>query len=160
MNNLSVIQEWVTDTLNYQQQTVLLMALRGPDGFPKRHTCKKALYFLRACVCKSAPHGRNMRADESLSAFMDYSPKDNARDWGCIVEDFEACIDELPLHYFTHFMHAAQIMAYKHPDALVKSRWMYLYLACGKYLHMPVESVEALDKRLADFGRKIGEVKP
>lgn len=53
----SVLQEWVED-LPMMQQTVLLTAVRGPDGLPKYHATKWLLRWYRRCTLLSALDGR------------------------------------------------------------------------------------------------------
>lgn len=48
-----VTQEWV-HRLPFMQQTVLLTAVRGPDGIRKYHPCKDLLRWFRRCTLISA----------------------------------------------------------------------------------------------------------
>lgn len=49
----SVLQDWVAE-LSFMQQSVLLTAVRGPDGLPKYHTVKWLLRWYRRCVLRSS----------------------------------------------------------------------------------------------------------
>ncbi len=40
---VGLLADWISD-LSLQQQAVLVLALRGPDGFPKQHPSKEVLY--------------------------------------------------------------------------------------------------------------------
>lgn len=148
---MKVMQDW-TEQLNYQQQATLLLSLRGPDGFPKHHPSKMLLYHLRGNILKAAHTGRQLFFGERTPTFMSQEFMGDTVMWQRMLNDFQEVEDELPLHYYTHLMHAAQIVAYKHPQAMVQMRWKTFYINCCKYLHCPVETVEDMDKRLNDFG--------
>jgi hypothetical protein len=49
----TVLQPWVND-LTFMQQTVLLTAVRGPDGVPKYGPTKMLLRWFRRCILLSA----------------------------------------------------------------------------------------------------------
>lgn len=49
----TVLQNWVTD-LTFMQQTVLISAVRGPDGLRKDHPVKILLRWYRRCILISA----------------------------------------------------------------------------------------------------------
>src|SRR5690606_1349351 len=49
----SVLQNWLME-LPLMQQTVLLTAIRGPDGLAKYHPVKKVLRWFRRCILLSA----------------------------------------------------------------------------------------------------------
>jgi hypothetical protein len=53
----SVLQDWVNE-LTMMQQSVLLTAVRGPDGLPKYHPSKYLLRWYRRCILLSAMDGR------------------------------------------------------------------------------------------------------
>lgn len=42
-------------------------------------------------------------------------------------EDYLKYVDELPHHFQLHFMHAAEILGYKHPDDVVRRFWNTTY---------------------------------
>ena len=45
----TVLQPWVSG-LTFMQQTVLLTAIRGPDGVPKYGPTKMLLRWFRRCI--------------------------------------------------------------------------------------------------------------
>lgn len=53
---MRVMQEWLSE-LPMMQQTVLLTALRGPDGLPKYHASKYLLRWYRRCFLISSMEG-------------------------------------------------------------------------------------------------------
>ena len=58
--------------------------------------------------------------------------------------------DELPAHYTTHFMHAVEILGYKHPDAIIREFWHDFYLRLVHALHLWPETEAQLNSRLGD----------
>lgn len=148
---MKLFPDWI-DKLTLQQQTVLALALRGPDGFPKHHASKPVLYFLRACLLRQAHTGRMMKYTDSCPTFMSMAGMD-IDFWRRTLRDFQEVEDEMPLHYYTHLMHAAEVLAFKHPDPVIRNRWMTFYLQCCEYLHLVEETEEQMDLRLNDFGR-------
>jgi hypothetical protein len=52
----TLLPNW-TGALSLQAQAVLVMALRGPDGFPKFHKSKDVLRRYRACLLRNAATG-------------------------------------------------------------------------------------------------------
>lgn len=144
---VALLPDWVAH-LSLQQQAVLVLALRGPDGFAKRHPSKLILWRYRACLLKNAKTGRAMAAGDSLPSFMIYDFSDAG--WKHSMEAFQDVEDELPLHYYAHLMHGAQILAYKYPDEHVRGCWLEFYKQCCDYLHAPPETEEAMDQRLDD----------
>lgn len=152
---VALLPDWVNN-LSLQQQAVLVLALRGPDGFPKHHASKPILWFLRACVLRSAHTGNMMQHGEHIPTFMSMRAC-NTTVWLDQLKAFREVEDELPLHYYTHLMHAAQVLAYKHEDKLLRERWAVFYKQCCGYLHCPSESESEMDVRLNDFGWHVWE---
>lgn len=149
---MKLLPDWM-EKLTLQQQAVLMLALRGPDGFAKHHPCKPLLRFYRALLIKDASLGR-MLEDGEYNSMMDMRPMTEAR-WEHMLREFAEVEDSLPLHFYTHLMHAAQILAYKHPRVSVRYMWGEFYAQCCAYLHLPQESEVEMDKRLNDFGRML-----
>jgi hypothetical protein len=56
----------------------------------------------------------------------------------------------LPHHYQLHFMHAVEIVGYKHPDPIIRMFWNRLYLRLVHDLHLWPETEDQLDSRLGD----------
>jgi hypothetical protein len=145
---VALLPDWVSE-LSLQQQAVLVLALRGPDGFPKLHPVKDVLYRYRACLLKNAKTGQMLLPGQKLPSFMWH----DFNGWDVILARFREIEDELPLHFYTHLMHGAQVLAYKHPSSAIRQMWYKFYKQCCDYLHTPVESRATMDERLNDFGR-------
>lgn len=161
-------QDWV-HTLSIMQQSVLLSAIRGCDGIAKRHKHKPLVKWYRRCVLLSAFDGRALINPfepgggsftgpivENLSGpLFEAMPHDVQHNMRCdalqkACDDFIDSRDELPAHYTTHIMHAAEIIGYKHPDAKMREFWCEFYKRLVHALHLWPETETQLDERLGD----------
>lgn len=152
---VSVVPTWVR-TLPLQQQSVLLLATRGPDGAGKDHRCKRLVRVYRGTLFKAARHGRLLSADRTDcegDTFMDRRPLRDPDWWREVVREWVHSMEELPHHYVTHFVHGVEILGYKHPDPVERGCWHLAYLSAVDALHLSPESEVELDVRLADWGR-------
>lgn len=73
--------------------------------------------------------------------------RDAMNDW---VTEYLRTIDEIPHHFQLHFMHAAEIIGYKHPDQVIRSWWCGVYYRLVKDMHLSPETEGQLDFRLGD----------
>lgn len=150
------------DWLNYiplMQQSVLFSAVRGPDGMPKYGGGAKMLArWFRRCILLSAfdrqvlddpidPRGGSFTGP-SLIGESDLDPWQDRMQ--AVVNDYIRQSDQLPHHYQAHFMHAAEILGYKHPDDSIRLFWNALYLRLVADLHLNPETETELDLRLGD----------
>lgn len=151
----SAVQKWVSG-LSAMQQSVLLSAIRGPDGIAKQHKCKNLIRWYRRCVLVSAFDKEILDnpGDPRGGSFSGPSISERTDNWELsmvkVSDDFMDSRDELPFHYFVHFMHASEVLGYKHPDERIRAFWRKLYLRICKALHLQPESEEIMDTRLGD----------
>ena len=103
-----VTQEW-THSLSCMQQTVLLTAVRGPDGVAKYHPVKYLLRWYRRCVLLGALDHNVFTDpyDQRGGSFTGPSyewPSSLKHHWpdkmNGVVEKYLQSLDELP-HHFT-----------------------------------------------------------
>ncbi len=158
MKRRSVLQPWV-ETISMMQQSVLLAAIRGPDGQPKYGGgAKMLLRWFRRCVLLSAmdgavlsdpitPNGGSFTGP-SLEGPDDMDPWEDRMQ--VHVHDYLRQVDMLPHHYQMHFMHAAEILGYKHPEHRIRFFWNALYVRLVHELHTWPETEEQMDDRLGD----------
>lgn len=156
-----VTQEWTHD-LPMMQQTVLLTAIRGPDGIAKYGGgVKMLLRWYRRCILLSALDGKVL--DDPLEpnggSFTGPSldPKmhgDSIDDWDDLmlihVNDYLRQVDALPHHFQMHFMHGIEIIGYKHPEHRISMFWRQVYLRLVNDFHLHPETEAELDDRLGD----------
>lgn len=171
----AVTQDWVND-LTFMQQSVLLSAIRGCDGIPKRHKCKLVVKWYRRCVLLSAFDGRalmdpfepgggsftgplaDIAAYERENGFAPHVSNHHVMteyDYKCsilqkVADDYVDSRDELPYHYQTHMMHAFEIVGYKHPEPAIREYWNELYLRLARANHLWEETEAQMDTRLGD----------
>ena len=162
----SVLQPWVL-TLSMMQQTVLLTAVRGPDGHPKYGPVKLLLRWYRRCLLLSALDGEVLGTPyyEGGGSFTGPSCKltdcvsgeTDGVSWiswmppmYALVDDYLRSLDALPHHFQLHFLHAIEIMGYKHPAADIASFWASTYIRLVNDMHLHPESEDELDVRLGD----------
>lgn len=144
---LSVQPEWCL-SLPLQQQSVLLLAARGPDGIPKTHPCKDVQRAYRGTVLVAAARRRELHYGEKADSFM--SLDGFATEWSTIVRRFFEVVDELPHHFTLHLLHGAEILGYKHPDQRFRGRWLEFYKTGCTDMHLWPETEMELDNRLND----------
>lgn len=166
----SVLQDWVMEQ-TFMQQSVLIAAMRGPDGVEKNHLSKKLAKWYRRCVVISAfdrraldnPYhpgggsytGPSMEVDSmTLQVFQDTGKGLDAINWEAamdgVVKDYLKSIDSLPHHYHLHFLHAIEILGYKHSDLRIRKWWHKTYLRMVHDMHLAPETEQQLDNRLDD----------
>lgn len=153
MTALSVFPDWMLK-LPMQQQSVLVLAARGPDGISKGHPCKAIVQAYRAMVLKAAYRGRLLRPGETGSDFMSLDRFSDAESWQHAVNAFFTTIDALPHHYLMHLMHGAEILGFKHPDVIFQERWSGFYVSCCDDMHVAPETEAEMDRRLGDWNRQ------
>lgn len=136
----SILQDWVMN-LGLRHQGVLLTAVRGCDTAPKNDPSKLFTRCYRSVVL-NAHCGDAKKA----ATFIEDVP---------ILElqqrffAFRKNLDHYPHHYVMHFIHAIEIVGYKHPDKMeVAPTWKYFYAELTNSLHVPMETEEQLDWRL------------
>ena len=143
----SVVQDWVAEFCTWKQQTVLLASFRGCDGLPKHDQSKVFTKKMRRTLLKNA--------DESSTFFSAVSVFDLTPENREPIDDFfidcsRGSMDAYPVHWFLHFLQAAEIIAYKCPFDSVRDYWAYFYTTGVKAMHLNPETESQLDERLAD----------
>lgn len=140
------------------QQTVLLTAIRGPDGIRKNHIAKQILRWFRRCSLISAFDGKILNTPYAFGGGSftgpSYEPTVLSHDWQeqmeHIIAEYLQSLDELPHHFQLHLIHATEILGYKHPDLLIRKWWYSFYSRLVHDMHVWPESEIELDKRLGD----------
>ena len=149
----SVQPGWCQE-LPIQQQSVLFLAGRGPDGVAKRHPCKPVVIAYRATTFVAAKYGRMLKWGERADSFMSLDVFADDFKWTDAVDDFFDHYDSLPMHYLMHLAHGAEIVGYKHPDSRFRARWHDFYAKMAESLHLSMETEHMMDLRLGDWGRE------
>lgn len=150
------MQEW-TEDISMMQQTVLISAVRGPDGIVKYSDVKNLIRWFRRCVLISATDGEVLTNPYSLSGGSFTGPSYSGGTKGgweypmCrVVDGYIRSLDAIPHHFQLHLMHAIEIIGYKHPDDRIRAWWYSVYLRLVADMHLSPETEETLDHRLGD----------
>lgn len=161
MTDTPVTQDWI-HKLTFMQQTVLLTAIRGPDGSPKYGPVKMLMRWYRRCILRSSlENGRTIDNpyDPGGGSFMGpsmpldlFEPKNN--DWRSVMHQFVGeylkQADAMPHHFQLHFMYSVEILGYKHPDELIRNWWHNVYVRLVHDMHLTPETEQDMDSRLGD----------
>lgn len=171
---MSVLQGWV-EKLSMMQQSVLIAAVRAPDGLRKDHPVKVIMRWYRRSIMVSAmngkvyddpfqPGGGSFTGPFILQHVVEMLPaasvpltieseRDLDRWWTAFAEVqnvYLRHVDEMPHHFQLHLMHAAEIVGYKHPSSVVRCWWRAFYEKIVNDAHLVPESEERMDYRLGD----------
>lgn len=140
----SVIQDWAME-LQLREQGTLLTAVRGCDEEPKLWTSRgvadspgrRLTAFIRWCFM--VPH--DPREVDIPGAFFQSRPP----------EPFKPSeFGHLPQHWYSHVMHALEIIGYRHEDQQVRATAFGLYRALVSNLHLNVETQDEMQRRLGE----------
>ena len=137
----SVLQEWVMD-LHLREQGTLLTAVRGCDLTPKNpdtlnSTERRLHQFFRYCIMIPADD----REVGINGAFFQSEPP---RDWR------SSEFGHYPLHWYTHLMHAFEVVGYRHPDHNIRMEAEAIYVKFVTGLHLYPEDRLEMTKRLSE----------
>lgn len=141
----SVLQDWVME-LPLREQGTLLTAVRGCDSEPKTWTRTGVAYspgrrltaFIRYCFMNPADP---REVDKEEGSFFQSKPPlpFKASEFG-----------HLPQHWYSHAMHALEIIGYRHFDEYIRGLAFALYAAMVHNLHLDIEDKERMIKRLSE----------
>lgn len=156
----SVLQDWTND-LSFMMQSVLICAVRGPDGVRKDHPVKVLIRYLRRSFLICAFDGKVRWSPYELGGgsftgplHLNHATEPDANAPTGHLDKFVGVylrhVDELPHHFQLHLMHAAEILGYMHPDGDVRGFWRALYQAIVNDAHLQPETKEQMEKRLGD----------
>jgi hypothetical protein len=152
----TVLQPWVSG-LTFMQQTVLLAAIRGPDGVPKYGPTKMLLRWYRRCILLSAMDQAVLSTPQQPGGGSFTGPSFDAlfcSDWRDPMDDIVGAylreLDAIPHHFQLHLLHAAEILGYKHPDGMIRRWWLGTYQRLVHDMHLWPETEEQMDRRLGD----------
>lgn len=127
-------------------QGTLLTAVRGCDDEPKSWTRTGVAYsggrrltgFIRYCFMNPADP---REVDREEGAFFMSTPPSpfKASEFG-----------HLPQHWYSHAMHGLEIVAYYHPDVLVRGQALFLYKKMVHNMHLNIETKNEQWTRLTE----------
>jgi len=144
-----VLQDWVSD-LTFMQQSVLLAAIRGLDGAKKEAGIKYLIRYYRRCILLTAFERKAILDPYAPGGGSFTGPVPSNLTMDDVVQKYLEEFDSLNIHFNLHFLHAIEIVGYKHPDRDVRDFWHNTYLIFVKHMHLNPETEIELDKRLGD----------
>ena|ERR1700761_6880998 len=135
----SALHDWIA-ALPFTQQALLLSIVRGPDGCGKYNSAKPMIYYMRGVIIKPAYNWDGTNNNDYMwgdyTHFMD--------DANNLMSD----VDSYPHHFLMHLFHCAEVVGFKHPDALISQCWLRFYYDACSSLHMNPETLEQFNNRL------------
>ena len=143
---------WV-ENLSFMKQTLLITAVRGPDGIRKHHTVKILLRWLRRCILYDAI-SHTIYNDPYQSGGGSFLGPCDLKGIDAVRDEYFDYVDELPHHFQMHFIHASEILGYDYPNIKIREWWKEFYLENVRNLHLIPEIEETMDHRLKDYKRK------
>ena len=149
----SVLQDWVIE-LPLRAQGTLMTAVRGCDDEPKQWTSIGVSYspgrrltaFIRWCFMNPADP---REVDSQEGAFMMSTPPDPFK-----PSEF----GHLPQHWYSHAMHALEVIAYCHPDKELARTAYHLYYLMVANMHLHTENKDNMLRRLTEDRFETGTV--
>ena len=134
----SVLQDWVM-RLGLRLQGVLVSAIRGCDTVQRHDHSKVLARIYRGEILRThagdPAKSKSFILAATIPETVDYMKK--------YLND----CDHMPIHYVMHFVHAAEILGYCHPDPERRDMWNSFYLvACRKYHMRPEPYAELIDR--------------
>jgi hypothetical protein len=134
----SIVQDWAA-SLGLRHQGVLVSAIRGCDSALREDPSKYLVRAYRGVLLK--PHCKDITKAASFMVPL-------SEDWYDAAAEFFKSIDHYPNHWLLHWMHACEIVAYKHPNFATRRAFDYVYGKLVRKFHLLPESEADLDARL------------
>lgn len=141
----SVLQDWVME-LPLREQGTLLTAVRGCDDESKTWTSTGVSYspgrrltaFIRYCFMNPADP---REVDRVEGAFFQSNPPHPFK-----PSEF----GHLPQHWYSHAMHALEVIHYRHTKPKLGIAAGELYVAMVRNLHLNTETFHEYETRLSE----------
>lgn len=131
--------------LPLREQGTLLTGVRGCDDEPKQWTARgiaespgrRLTAFIRWCFMNPA----DPREVDIPGAFFQSSPPSPFK-----PSEF----GHLPQHWYSHAMHALEVIAYRHPNRNVSAACYPLYCEMVQNMHLNTETSNQMIQRLSE----------
>ena len=144
----SVLRDWVMD-LPLREQGTLLTCVRNCDVLPKLPLASTARQLVAALrYAFMVPCDEREVDAEPGCFFVSRAPT------GWKASEF----GHLPQHWLSHVMHAAEVVAYRHPDLETRLAFLWVYEKLVSSLHLNPETFEQFEARLSEDRIATGEI--
>jgi hypothetical protein len=142
---VSVLQDWVME-LPLREQGTLLTSVRGCDEEPKSWTTRGVAFsqgrritaFIRYCFMVPADP---REVDYEEGSFFQSQPP---------IPFKPSQFGHLPQHWYSHIMHALEVIGQRHPNASTAKTAFQLYLDMVYNLHLNPETKHEFVTRLGE----------
>ena len=131
---MNVLQSWL-EKIPIRTQSTLILGLRGPDTGMCLEI-KRICRWLRGLTFVPGN-------PDNVHEFMGRWP-------GRVVDKGEMYreLEFVSMHFYSHLMHAVEVIGYRHPDEQTANDAQLLYFDLCSILHVPVESLLDFEQRL------------
>lgn len=144
----SVLQDWVME-LPLREQGTLLTCVRGCDVTPKLPLDSIERQLVGALRFAFLEPADLREVDKEPGCFFVSRPPYRWR---------ASELGHYPLHWYSHIMHSAEVIAYRHPDDETREQWMQVYVKLATALHLTPETFDEFVARLSEDRIASGEV--
>lgn len=134
-----VLRPWVRK-LPLRCQGVILTSIRGCDGAQKEDDSKHLSRMIRRAVMNPA----DPRETDKRGGFFGFNPEALETS----LRKFFHSLDQYPLHYVVHLMHASEVIGYLHPDRDFANFFYLVYRLFVSTLHLNPETEDEMISRL------------
>lgn len=135
--------------LPLREQGTLLTVVRGCDLTPKYpldSNARKLVACLRYTFLNPADE---REVDAERGTFMSREPPPIFK-----VSEF----GHLPWHWLSHIMHACEVVGYRHPNRIVRERYIAIYERMAHSFHLNPETREQFIARMSEDRIASGEI--
>ena len=132
---MTVLQDWLNE-IPIRMQSTLVLGLRGPDTHVAPNV-KLIGRWLRGLTFKPGN-------PDNAREFMHAGLPPRIVEKSAVAKELEFCTQ----HYYSHLMHALEVVAYRHPDKEISKHSCLLFMDMCSLFHLPVEHHLDFEKRL------------
>lgn len=140
---MRLFRDWV-DEYSLAIQGTLGTVVRGPDGSSKESIAKPLVRALRFTFMNNAHDVEFNHHDKFMGDHTGL----------CSIEEvskFYNDHDSFPHHWLMHFIHAAEIVGYLHPNTQIARFWLQFYTLMCDCMHMKTETKDEMIIRLQEL---------
>ncbi len=141
---MTVTQSWM-ENIPIKMQSTLLLGLRGPDNM-RIPNVKKICRWLRSLTFKPGD-------PTNFHEFMELGLPERIKEKSDMARELEYC----PMHYYSHLMHALEVVGYCYPDHQIREHAFLLFSDMCNLLHLNPENKIMFFERLGPMAWPGGE---
>lgn len=133
---MNVLQSWL-EKIPIRMQSTLVLGLRGPDDFGHSPNIKMIIRWMRGLTYKPGN-------PENFAEFMEVKLPPR------IIEKSDTAreLEYRTIHFYSHLMHALEVIGYCHPEHMVAKHALTLFSDMCHLLHLEPEPIDVFQYRL------------